>query len=352
MTAGTGGNGGSGAAGGNGGNGGSTGGSGTAAAAICPAGATYAGSPVPAGATPARIAAVPPKDAFNNNGSNSFNIEGLVWSGGALYMSEILAGANPPPARILELTLPGTVTVVTDTVGTNGLALDGAGGLYGASHVIGGIIHITLPSGAFTNVVTSYGGARFDAPNDLAVRADGNLYFSDPDYQAATPRPQQATRVYRIAPGATTATVIDATRREPNGVTLSLDERTLYVAGSDGIFAYPVAANGDVGAGTRFSTVSGDGMVMDCAGNLYVASGTGVQILDPTTGAQVASIAGGRREERHEPRVRRRGPQDAVHLGPGLEHAGGALPDGARRAGDAVLSATRRARRHTRGPRR
>jgi gluconolactonase len=80
-------------------------------------------------------------------------------------------------------------------------------------------------------------------------------------------------------------------RREPNGVTLSLDERTLYVAASDGIFAYPVAANGDVGAGTRFSTVGGDGMVMDCAGNLYVASGTGVQILAPTTGAQVASIA-------------------------------------------------------------
>jgi hypothetical protein len=98
--------------------GGTAGAGGTLAASVCPTGATYSGSTVPAGATPARIAAVLPKDAFNNEGANSFNIDGLVWNGDALYMSEILAGSNPPPARILKMVLPSTVTVVTETVGT------------------------------------------------------------------------------------------------------------------------------------------------------------------------------------------------------------------------------------------
>ena len=262
-----------------------------ASAAICPAGMTYSGSPVPDGATPARITALPIKDAFNNDGGDSWNMEGLLWGGDALYLSEILSGGNPPPARILKLALPDTVTVVSEAAGSNGLALDGHGGLYAASHTVGGILHVDLPSGALTNVVTDYQGARFDSPNDMAVRADGNIYFSDPDYQAPMPRPQTQTRVYRIAPGASEATIIDATRREPNGVTLSLDENTLFVAGSDGIFAYPVMANGDVGAGSRIANTSGDGMVMDCAGNLYVASGGQVRILDSATGSQLASIA-------------------------------------------------------------
>jgi len=199
-------------AGGRGGAGGET-----LAARFCPAGMTYAGSPVPTGASATRVVGVPPADAFNGNGNDFGIIEGVVWTGDALYLSEISSGQNPPPSRVLQILLPDVVSIVPQANGTNGLALDGKGGLFGASHTVGGIVDIALPSGTTTNVVTEYNDNRFDSPNDLAVRADGNIYFTDPDYQAPATRPQQQTRVYRAAPGTNAVTVIDASRRQPNG---------------------------------------------------------------------------------------------------------------------------------------
>jgi len=77
-------------------------------------------------------------------------------------------------------------------------------------------------------------------------------------------------------------------------VTLSVDERTLYVAGSDGIYSYPVMAGGTVDAGARMRLNgfggSSDGMGMDCAGNLYATSGQRVVVLDPS-GRELGSIA-------------------------------------------------------------
>jgi gluconolactonase len=142
--------------------------------------------------------------------------------------------------------------------------------------------------------VGSYDGKRFDSPNDLAVRSDGNIYFSDPDYQAPTSKPQAQTRLYRLAPGASDATVIDANRSEPNGVTLSPDENTLYVSGADGIGVYPILAGGSVtaGSGMHISGFSGgaDGLGIDCAGNLYAASSKRVVVLSPQ-GTEIGSIS-------------------------------------------------------------
>ena len=207
-----------------------------------------------------------------------------MWVAGALYFSEIASGNGPPPSRLLELTPAGTVNVVDANAGTNGLAVDAKGQLWAANHRTGAVSRVTLPDGMLEDVVTSYGGTRFDSPNDLAIRSDGTIYFSDPDYQAPSARPQTKTRVYRVAPGGATATIVDETRSEPNGVTLSPPpaEATLYVSGSDGVFAYPVMQDGSVGKGTKFGSIgSGDGMGMDCAGNLYVASNTDVVVLGP-----------------------------------------------------------------------
>lgn len=270
-------------------------GTGGGSAWSCPPASTLLGNPIPAGATPTRLAMVPPHDSFNGNGASYGNIEGPVWNGDALYVSELGNGALPPLSRILRVTLDGMVSIQIADSGSNGLALDGKGGLLSANHKVGGIVDFTnlsVPSGMPVDGVTMYNGTRFSSPNDIARRSDGNIYFSDPDYQAGgTKQPQ--TRVYRVAPGATTATVVDATRMEPNGVTLSLDENTLYVCSTvDGIFKYPVAQDGSVGAGTKVTSDPGDGMVMDCAGNLYVAArglaSPGVIIINPSTGATVA----------------------------------------------------------------
>ncbi|HEY8926232.1 MAG TPA: SMP-30/gluconolactonase/LRE family protein, partial [Polyangia bacterium] len=288
------------ASGGAGGRGGATAGGsgGGTAASFCPGG-TYPAVAL-TGLTAARITAVPPHDDFNLNGTAPLTIiEGPVWTGDALYVSELdyltqseaLHGTKPPPSRILKVTPAGDVTIAATDTGTNGLALDGAGGLLACDHKNGALTRFTLPDLMPSAVVSGYMNARFDSPNDLVVAPDGNVYFSDPDYQAPQMRPQTATRFYRLAPGATEPTVIDEGRRQPNGVTLSPRGDYLYLNSQDGIYRYPISAGGAVGAGAKFSqaVASGDGVAIDCAGNLYIASGQAIVVLDPS-GAQLGQI--------------------------------------------------------------
>jgi len=176
------------------------------------------------------------------------------------------------------------VSVAMADAGSNGLAVDGAGVLFGAVHADGSISRFDLDAGTRTPVATSYMGNRFNSPNDLAIRSDGNIYFSDPNYQAPSSQPQSQTRVYRVAPGTNAVSVVDATLTQPNGVTLSLDENTLYVSSNSGIMKYPVMSDGSTGTGTQLSSANVDGMTMDCAGNLYGAlinSGGTVVVFAP-----------------------------------------------------------------------
>lgn len=251
----------------------------------CPAGPFSA--PLPANATAVRVEGLPPSDAFNNMGNTRTNVEGPVWIGDKLYVSEF-EFQPAPSSRILALDpVSGTVSVALASTGSNGLAVDMSGALIATDHKQGAVVRMRFPLSGSGEVITGmFDGKRFNSPNDLAVRSDGTLYFSDPDYQAPSMHPQAKTRVYQLAAGATGApTVIDENRSQPNGVTLSADERTLYVAGSDGISRYPVNADGTVmpGSGTRSNAFNGgaDGLGMDCAGNLYVTAGQRIVVLSP-----------------------------------------------------------------------
>jgi gluconolactonase len=239
-----------------------------------------------------RVEGLPPLDAFNDMGRTRTNVEGAVWIDGALYVSEFPL-VPAPSSRLLRLATDGTVSVALADLGSNGLAVDGAGNLLATDHRQGKIVRFTFPLDAPTELATSYDGARFNSPNDLAVRSDGTVYFSDPSYQAPNPPPQRQTRVYRLPPGSSEPAVVDSSRSQPNGVTLSLDERTLYVSGSDGIFAYPVALDGSIapGSGARLPAFSGnsDGLALDCAGNLYATAGKRVVILSPR-GDEIGSL--------------------------------------------------------------
>ncbi len=253
----------------------------------CPAGPF--GNPVPPGAQITHIDNALPLDDFNQHGQLNANVEGPVWRSGSLYVSEFGDGPNPPPSRILKITGSNPGVVFAATAGTNGLAVDAGGRLHGASHKLGGIVRFG-PAGEETVVVSGYKGSRFNSPNDLTFRSDGTLYFTDPTWQAPSPPPQAKTRVYRVAPGSHKAVVVDANRSQPNGITLSPDEKTLYLSSLDGLYAYAVAADGSVGAPKRFASqvASADGMVADCAGNLYVTS-TDVIVLSPS-GHEIARL--------------------------------------------------------------
>ncbi len=296
---------------------------------VCPAG-PYAEHPVPGGGTPTRIQGVPPSDDFIASDSELIILEGPVWFDGNLYVSQInngvafgpgfpggfggrsggsggqggggteggggaggSAGKAPPPSRILKITPQGEVTLAVADAGTNGLAVSPEGQLLGCSHKTGSIARFGLTGEAPVELVTEYMGARFNSPNDLTFGVDGTLYFTDPDYQAPSPRPQAATRAYRVPPGSTTAVPLIEDRPQPNGVTLSPDRKTLYVSASDGVYAYPVSPDGNIGAGTPFGqgiVRSSDGMAVDCAGNLYTTSGQTVLVLTPA-GAELARIS-------------------------------------------------------------
>jgi gluconolactonase len=242
----------------------------------------------------ATLAGVPPPEAgFDMN--NYANVEGPVWIGDALYFSEMLGGSGPPPSRILKMTEAGTVTVALSETsgpdgkgpGSNGLAVDASGQLYAAVHKDGSVDKVNLTTGVLTPVASMYNGARFDSPNDLAIASNGWIYFSDPDFQAPSTRPQPTTHLYRVSPTGTVTA--DGTIGQnqlimaPNGVTLSLDEATLFVSGNS-IYKFPVNADGSLGMGTQLVAAAGDGMVLDCAGNLYVAGNnqSTVQVYDGT----------------------------------------------------------------------
>ena len=245
---------------------------------------------------PARISAFCPSGPFsaplpqnpsvvtlNTSGPHFDHFDGAVWLPqlGKLYFS---AWNNQPDtgigplSSIIAFTPPSTFDTISPSgnFGTNGLALDGNGCIVAAAHDREEIARFCAGNpNTRTSLASVYGGLHFNSPNDAAVRADGNIYFTDPDYQEDG-RPGQGqgqTRVYRIAPNGSVS-VVDGTRSEPNGIALSLDENGLFVGGNDNkVMRYPINADGSTGTGQPWIDLgnNGDGMVIDCAGNLYVS---------------------------------------------------------------------------------
>jgi gluconolactonase len=261
---------------------GSGGAAGSGSGFTCPSGVTSpAGSAIPAGSTATKISGAPPSDSFNNNGNNFTNVEGPVWIGNALYFSE-MTGNNPPPARILKIDSSDAVTQFYPSggggdSGSNGMAVDGNGNLVTANHGVGGIVSYSIPGGTKTTIISSYMGKRFNSPNDLTIRNDGTIYFTDPSFQAPNPTPQPNTGVYMVPPGASpTATELISSLSNPNGITLSLDQKTLYVGHGGGVYSYPVNTDGTIGTTATHVDPSNldnnatDGMAIDCAGDLYI----------------------------------------------------------------------------------
>ena len=244
-----------------------------------------------------RVAGAPPVDAFNMNDFG--NVEGPVWIGDSLYFTDInVKTANLPPSRILKLT-PGTPDVISVFVadaGANGMAVDPAGNLITANHGKQGIVRFTVPGAMPTTLVSTFDGKPFDSPNDVAVASDGTIYFTDPSHQTTSPQ-QAGTHVYQLLPGATEATIVTDYTNQPNGITLSLDEKTLYVGGGSAVKAYTITNHMVSMTGTQFGAAdigggNTDGMVLDCAGNLYVAGingGTNIVVVDPTGKAVAGS---------------------------------------------------------------
>lgn len=279
-------------AGGSGGSGGASsgghgagGGSGGAGSAVfvCPPGSE---SLSPTLAAPTALPGTLPPPAGDDPNANTI-VEGPLWLDGALYLSQFRE--YPPfPGQVLRHT--GTAfEVFVPAVDTNGLAVQGDGLIVAAGYGVGGLLLIDPEAAppSTTTLIAEYMGSRLRGPNDLAIRSDGNIYFSDPDYQCGSPCTYQTeSRIYRLPAGAGALEVIpkSASNTNPNGILLSIDESTLYVSGPAGIDSYALDANGAVTSGpTAFGSglSNVDGLAKDCAGNIYAAANGDIAVLSP-----------------------------------------------------------------------
>lgn len=198
--------------------------------------------------------------------------EGPVWIGDSLYFSEF--GDGPAfPSRIRRLAPDGSVVTALEDSGSNGLAVDAGGALIVASHKDKALLRRSPVDGKPVSLAGAYQGQPFNSPNDIAVARDGTVYFTDPDWQqAAAPGRQPVTGVYRVGTDGA-VTLVDGSRKNPNGIGLSPDEATLYVGALDGVLrAYPIVGGKPQLPGKDLVTgLDGpDGITVDCQGNLYV----------------------------------------------------------------------------------
>lgn len=214
--------------------------------------------------------------------------EGPQWreSTGVLLFTDI------PANTIYQYTPGGGMPTVfrANSHEANGLAIDGGGAVISAHHNN----HRIERDG--DELVSIFENNRLNSPNDVIVAADGTIYFTDPPYGLMSgTQAQPFMGVFRIAPDMTvTAEHRGAMTERPNGIGLSIDGKTLYVADTDDgkVWGFPVGADGALGTRQVVATTSGgpDGLAIDAAGNLFVATTAGVEVFAPS-GTKWGTIA-------------------------------------------------------------
>lgn len=230
----------------------------------------------------------PPPDPLSGIGDVVLVADGFQFLEGPHWRADegVLVFTDIPASTIHALTPPSDIAVLRMPSGeANGLATLPDGRLLAAEHA-NRRVSVTEDDGTVVALAESFEGGRFNSPNDLVVRSDGTVYFTDPPYGLTGARELDFNGVFRVArDGAITAEWRGAIESRPNGIALSPDESVLYVADTVGgvVRAYDVAADGSTSGERTFAegTPNADGMAVDERGNLYVTTSEGVAVLAP-----------------------------------------------------------------------
>jgi gluconolactonase len=211
--------------------------------------------------------------------------EGPVWnaSEGFLLFSDI------PANRIYKWPGDGEVAVFREPSGnSNGLTYDKEGRLIICEHGNRRLSRIEL-DGTYTVLADSFRGKRLNSPNDVVVKSDGTIYFTDPPYGIRTEEQELPFQgVFHLDPNRRELNLVVADLDRPNGLAFSPDEETLYIADSSSrrhIRAFDVRPDGTLSGSRVFAEIRSelpgnpDGMKVDVEGNLYVAAAGGVWIF-------------------------------------------------------------------------
>jgi gluconolactonase len=231
--------------------------------------------------------------------------EGPVWvkDGGYLLFSDIPRNSvmkwTPQDGATLFLKPSGFTGIVDygHEPGSNGLTIDAQGRLISCEHGDRRVSRLETNGGKRT-LADNYEGKRFNSPNDVIVKSNGDIYFTDPPY--GLPRNWDDPRreldfcgIYRLSTNGK-LTLLNRELTRPNGLAFSPDEKILYVANSDPAravwMAYPVKDDGTLGPGRVFADVTSmvgkhkglpDGMKIDRDGNLFAGGPGGIHVYAP-----------------------------------------------------------------------
>ena len=210
--------------------------------------------------------------------------EGPIWlPDNSLLFSDI------PANRIYRWTADNGIDVWREPTGNaNGLTLDREGRLLACEHT-GRRVSRTEADGSIVTLADHYQGKRLNSPNDVVVKSDGTIYFTDPPYGIEPQeREQSCNGLYRILIDGTMELLVDDFDR-PNGLAFSPDESVLYVDDSPRrhVRAFDVEIDGQLTNSRIFADMdhpqpgSPDGMKIDEAGHLFVTGATGIWVFEP-----------------------------------------------------------------------
>jgi len=210
-------------------------------------------------------------------------VEGPVWipEGGYVLFSDI-------PADEIKKWQDGALTVFRKpSRNANGNLLDRSGRLLTCEHGSRTVTR-TSKDGSVETLIDSYNGKKFNSPNDIAVRSDGTIWFTDPPY-GLKGRAKELNRnnVFRFLPDSRKVSIVVSDFDMPNGICLSPDETMIYIADSGQprhIRVFEVAADGSLSKGKVFCKIdqgAPDGIRCDREGRVYSSAADGVQIFSP-----------------------------------------------------------------------
>jgi len=232
----------------------------------------FAQSPIPSGAKPVQIT------------TGIEQPEGPVWKDGVgLLFSDIKDN------KIYKWTQNGGKQIyLNPSDSSNGLTLDRQGRLILTQMRLRRVSR-QESDGTITPLASTYAGKKFNSPNDVVVKSNGSVFFTDPNYNIPYPYKSELgfQGIYRISP-AGSMVLLDKTLNEPNGICFSPDETKLYVNDTVGgiIWVWDVLNDSTITNKRKFFTVpvSGgytDGMKIDPSGNIYCAGSNGIWIVSP-----------------------------------------------------------------------
>lgn len=218
--------------------------------------------------------------------------------GPAFSPKGFLLFSDIPNSRIVRVDADGKSSDFLKPSGNaNGLVFDAAGHLYACQGGARRVVKIANQDGKIETLCDSYDGKPINSPNDLALDGHGGLYFTDPRYSGDSKVEQPCMGVYYIDATGKTTRVIDSLKR-PNGILVSIDMKTLYVAEPDKreLWKYEITAPGKLSSGKMIFTGDEkedgggpDGMCLDMQGNIYTTY-NGIVVLN-SDGKLIGRIA-------------------------------------------------------------